>query len=240
MNILPLSFAFLLLSLPCSAQLNVETLAPLDASSAVRKPRILPPSGLKGDAPSVTLSYANRFPDNFIKKNSYGAGGGAELEFPLNNHGTSFVAGVSGVDNYKVYEEGGQWKQDRVRSFPLTVGAVQKIARIGWGDALGERGFFIEPQVGAGIGVAGVTTFAGPTKDPEPYSNGVIETRQPVLPMPYISAGLRAQPYKGISLGLEGRHYEVLGAADGAHGGNYLFVSLTATPKLTARLKRRH
>lgn len=232
------ALALPLLALPCAAQTYIEPIEPAKITFSPRKPRVLPPSGLKSDAPSVTLGYANRFPDNFIKAGSYGAGGGIEAEFPINNHGTSFVAGVSGVDSYSVYEEGGQWKQDRVRSFPLTVGALQKIGRVGWGDASG-KGFFVEPQIGAGVGVAGVTTFAGPTKDPEPYSNGEIESRQPVLPMPYVSAGLRAQPYKGVSLGLEARHYEVFGAADGAHGGNYVFVSLTATPKLTGRLRKR-
>lgn len=240
MKLLVSSFALLVLALPCSAQVTVKPLEPVDILSSARRLRVLPPSGKKTDAPSVTASYANRFPDNFQKSgNSYGAGGGAEVEFPVNNKGTSFVAGVSGVDHYQVYEEDGQWKQDRVRSFPLSAGVLQKIGRIGWGDALGERGFFLEPQAGAGLGVAGVTTFAGPTKDPEPYSNGKIETRQAVLPMPYISSGIRAQSYKGVSLGLEARRYQVIGANDGAHGGTYVFVSLTATPKLTNRLRKK-
>lgn len=241
MDLKPLGavFALLLLSLPCSAQLHIQPIEPVDFTRSLRKVRVLPPSGAKTDAPSLTVSYANRFPDNFQRSGaSYGAGGGAEVEFPMNNKGTAFVAGVSGVDSYKVYEEDGLWKQDRVRSFPVTVGVLQKIGRIGWGDALGERGFFLEPQVGAGVGVAGVTTFAGPTKDPEPYSNGKIETRQAVLPMPYVSSGIRAQAYKGIALGLEARHYQVIGAADGAHGGTYVFATLTATPKLTKRLRK--
>lgn len=220
----------LALALPASAQVDPSGF------------RLLPPAASAKRDVSVTASYASRYPDTFKPGTpSYGVGGGVEVEVPVTRRGTSVIAGISGIDHYRTYPAGGAFKQDRVRSLPLTLGVLQKLGRAGWGDALGERGVFVEPHVGAGVGVAGVTTFVGPTAEPQPYANGVIETRAPVLPMPWVSAGARLTASKGLALGLEARRYRVLQPNEvSPHGGTYLFLTLTAEPRLTRRLKRRN
>jgi hypothetical protein len=200
--------------------------------------RLLAPRAQTSRQWSATGSFANRTDNLKPGTPSYGSGGGLEVEIPVTKKGTSLVAGVSGIDHYRTYPSGSVWKQDRVRSFPLTLGVLQKIGRVGWTDGQGEKGFVLEPHVNAGVGVAGVTTFVGPTNEPQPYSNGVIETRAPVLPMPWVGVGARGTANKGLAVGLEARRYAVVGSA-APQGGTYLFLTLTAEPKLTGKLKRR-
>lgn len=231
--------ALALALIPLSASAQYTTLPyPSVTPTATKAFRVLPASGRRADGVTLTGSYGGRVPDNFTKKGSYGASGGVEAELPLNDAGTHLVGGVTFFDHYRVYEQDGVWKQDRTRAFPLNVGVVQRIAKVGWGDALGERGVFLEPQVGAGLGSAGITTFAGPTADPEPWSNGVIESRTLALPTPYITAGVRAQLPRGMAVGLEARHYRVLGTGDKTWGGTYANLTLSATPSRLKKAKK--
>lgn len=191
------------------------------------RPRV-PMQGGVGTSAVPHVTAVGGMPVKVGNGEASGGYGGVEIEWPLNETGSSAVLGLTAFDslpaNPSYDSRRGRWERERLGG-GLAVGVKQRLFRVGLGDGGGGRGVFLEPQVGAGINAIAVgSTYSGATREEVLEDPKVARS---YASAPYASAGIDVIMSNVVAVGVEARHTANLSEPD--QKATFVGLKLTVT-----------